>query len=152
MGRRTSACVCSTSASALFGDERDTPGTARHQAGSVQPMGSRMKVRLATLFLTGGLAFPPLAALSSETKPLSSVHCYAGAGVTLPVISPRSFKDNNSVPVDPRYHAPTSSPRLNTLDVLRIGLSLDTYRQGQVWNRLQETIWRSLKVCTLALF
>ena len=97
-----------------------------------------MKVRLATLFLTGGLAFPPLAALSSETKPLSSVHCYAGAGVTLPVISPRSFKDNNSVPVDPRYHAPTSSPRLNTLDVLRIGLSLDTYRQGQVWNRLQE--------------
>lgn len=42
------------------------------------------------------------------------------------------------MPVDSRFHAPTSSPRLDTLDVLRIGLSLDTYRQGQVWNKLQE--------------
>ena len=39
---------------------------------------------------------------------------------------------------DPRFNAPTSSARLDTLDVLRIGVSLDTYRQGQVWDKLQE--------------
>ncbi|RTS00353.1 DUF2875 domain-containing protein, partial [Pseudomonas paraeruginosa] len=36
------------------------------------------------------------------------------------------------------YHAPTTSPRLETLDVLSIGMSLDVFRQGQVWKVLQE--------------
>ena len=32
--------------------------------------------------------------------------------------------------------APSSSPRLETLDIVRVGLSLDVYRQGQVWAQL----------------
>ncbi len=36
------------------------------------------------------------------------------------------------------YHPPTTSPRLETLDVLSIGMSLDVFRQGQVWKALQE--------------
>ena len=34
--------------------------------------------------------------------------------------------------------APSPSARLATLDIVRIGLSLDVYRQGQVWAHLQE--------------
>ncbi|MFD4841158.1 DUF2875 family protein [Achromobacter sp. NPDC058515] len=33
--------------------------------------------------------------------------------------------------------APTPSVRLDTLDIVRIGLSLDVYRQGQVWAQFQ---------------
>ncbi|RTS00371.1 DUF2875 domain-containing protein, partial [Pseudomonas paraeruginosa] len=36
------------------------------------------------------------------------------------------------------YHAPKTSPRLETLDVLSIGMSLDVFRQGQVWKALQK--------------
>ncbi|NBF13498.1 DUF2875 domain-containing protein [Pseudomonas sp. Fl4BN1] len=39
---------------------------------------------------------------------------------------------------DTRYRAPTTSPRLETLDVLSIGMSLDVFRQGQTWQALQE--------------
>ena len=97
-----------------------------------------MKFRCAASILFGGLVFQPSAALSSDINPLSAMRCYDTAGRALSAASADSFKENRSVPVDPRYHAPTSSGRLKTLDVLRIGLSLDTYRQGQVWNKLQE--------------
>lgn len=36
------------------------------------------------------------------------------------------------------FSAPTSSSRLETLDIVRVGLSLDVYRQGQVWAQLQQ--------------
>ena len=36
----------------------------------------------------------------------------------------------------PIFAAPSSSPRLETLDIIRVGLSLDVYRQGQVWAQL----------------
>jgi len=97
-----------------------------------------MNFRFASLLLTGGLLAQPLSAFSSDINPLTSMRCYAGAGLALPVVPSNSVKDNTSVPVNSRFHAPTSSPRLETLDVLRIGFSLDTYRQGQVWNKLQE--------------
>jgi len=42
------------------------------------------------------------------------------------------------MPADTRYRAPATSPRLETLDVLSIGMSLDVYRQGQAWQTLQE--------------
>ncbi|PMQ08099.1 hypothetical protein PseAD21_25965 [Pseudomonas sp. AD21] len=42
------------------------------------------------------------------------------------------------MPADTRYRAPATSPRLETLDVLSIGISLDVYRQGQAWQTLQE--------------
>ncbi|MBP5134061.1 DUF2875 family protein, partial [Pseudomonas protegens] len=40
--------------------------------------------------------------------------------------------------VKPRYRAPTTSPQLETLDVLSLGVSLDVFRQGQIWQALQE--------------
>ena len=36
------------------------------------------------------------------------------------------------------FSAPTTSPRLKTLDIVRVGLSLDVYRQGQAWAQLQQ--------------
>ncbi|MFD4839798.1 DUF2875 family protein [Achromobacter sp. NPDC058515] len=42
------------------------------------------------------------------------------------------------MPADPRFRAPAESSHLDTLDVLSIGLSLDVYRQGQVWNSLEQ--------------
>jgi hypothetical protein len=36
------------------------------------------------------------------------------------------------------HTAPTTSPRLETLDIVGIGLSLDVYRQGQAWAQLQK--------------
>ena len=80
----------------------------------------------------------PLPVCSSDTNPLAGIRCFASAGRAGPTVSPSSFKEERSVPFDPRYHAPRSSSRLETLDVLRIGLSLDTYRQGQVWDKLQQ--------------
>ncbi|MEN5159192.1 type VI lipase adapter Tla3 domain-containing protein [Achromobacter spanius] len=37
----------------------------------------------------------------------------------------------------PQSQAPLPSARLATLDIVRVGLSLDVYRQGQVWAHLQ---------------
>ncbi|WP_291377145.1 MULTISPECIES: DUF2875 family protein [Achromobacter] len=36
------------------------------------------------------------------------------------------------------FNAPITSPRLETLDVVRVGVSIDVFRQGQVWAQLQE--------------
>lgn len=38
----------------------------------------------------------------------------------------------------PLYKAPTDTSRLETLDVLSIGLSVDVFRQGQAWAALQQ--------------
>ncbi|MGV2894742.1 type VI lipase adapter Tla3 domain-containing protein [Achromobacter sp. AGC78] len=34
--------------------------------------------------------------------------------------------------------APASSSRLETLDIVRVGISIDVYRQGQIWAQLQQ--------------
>nr|WP_236183642.1 DUF2875 family protein [Pseudomonas protegens] len=36
------------------------------------------------------------------------------------------------------FNAPSTSPRLETLDIVRVGISLDVYRQGQAWAQLQK--------------
>lgn len=40
--------------------------------------------------------------------------------------------------VDDSYRAPSSSARLDTLDVLSIGVSVDVFRQGQIWEALDQ--------------
>ena len=77
------------------------------------------------------------ATFASSENPLTSMRCYHDVHLPIPA-PPSQIIEDSSVSADPRFHAPTSSPRLETLDVLQIGLSLDTYRQGQVWNKLQE--------------
>lgn len=62
--------------------------------------------------------------------------CSAHSGT--PVMTNISAKGATIMPVDSRFQAPTTSPRLETLDVLSIGISLDVFRQGQVWQTLQE--------------
>lgn len=39
---------------------------------------------------------------------------------------------------DSRFHAPNVSERLETLDVLSVGISVDVYRQGHVWEALRK--------------
>ncbi len=36
------------------------------------------------------------------------------------------------------FKAPSTSPRLETLDIIRVGISIDVFRQGQVWAQLQK--------------
>jgi hypothetical protein len=47
-------------------------------------------------------------------------------------------KDATRMTASPLYRAPTTSPRLDTLDIVSVGMSLDVYRQGQVWDQLQQ--------------
>lgn len=74
--------------------------------------------------------------VQAAEPPLNSGRCFASAAT--PVTAYTSARKASAMTVDPRYRAPTASPRLETLDVLSIGLSLDVFRQGQVWQALQE--------------
>ena len=55
---------------------------------------------------------------------------------------PRKFQhfpeDASTMPVDSRTRPSATSFRLESLDVLSIGISLDVFRQGQVWTELQQ--------------
>ncbi|MGC5698756.1 DUF2875 family protein [Pseudomonas sp. NFXW11] len=68
--------------------------------------------------------------------PLMAGRCFASPAT--PVVAYTSARKASSMPVEPRYRAPSTSPRLATLDVLGIGISLDVFRQGQVWQALQK--------------
>ena len=71
----------------------------------------------------------------ADSLPLASLRCFT--------ISQTQFKDSTltkdkfRMPTDAHYRAPTTSDHLNTLDVLSVGMSLDIFRQGQVWEALQ---------------
>ena len=74
--------------------------------------------------------------VQAADKSLMTIRCFA---------SPTE-PDNASIPAkkvapmstDTHYRAPTVSPSLETLDVLSIGVSLDVFRQGDIWKTLQE--------------
>uniref|UniRef100_UPI000B10F59B type VI lipase adapter Tla3 domain-containing protein n=1 Tax=Pseudomonas protegens TaxID=380021 RepID=UPI000B10F59B len=68
--------------------------------------------------------------------PLTSDRCFASPAT--PVTAYTSARKASTMTVEPRYRAPATSPRLETLDVLSIGVSLDVFRQGQIWQALQE--------------
>lgn len=68
--------------------------------------------------------------------PLTTSRCFASTAT--PVIAYTSSHKASAMSADARYRAPTTSPRLETLDVLSIGMSLDVFRQGQSWQALQE--------------
>ncbi|MFB4250825.1 type VI lipase adapter Tla3 domain-containing protein [Pseudomonas idahonensis] len=67
---------------------------------------------------------------------LTSFRCFASPANSVTAYT--SARKASTMIVEPRYRAPTTSPRLETLDVLSLGLSLDVFRQGQVWQALQE--------------
>ncbi|WP_129587043.1 type VI lipase adapter Tla3 domain-containing protein [Pseudomonas frederiksbergensis] len=71
-------------------------------------------------------AEPPLTPTSCFTSPATPATVHPKAKKTT------DMSDNTL------YRAPTTSPYLETLDVLSIGVSLDVFRQGQVWQTLQE--------------
>lgn len=54
------------------------------------------------------------------------------------VLAPSSAKDALTMTTSPLFSAPTTSPRLETLDIVSVGLSLDVYRQGQSWAQMQK--------------
>ncbi|WP_322621660.1 type VI lipase adapter Tla3 domain-containing protein [Pseudomonas protegens] len=68
--------------------------------------------------------------------PLTSGRCFASSATAVTAYT--SARKATTMTVEPRYRAPITSPRLETLDVLSIGVSLDVFRQGQIWNELQE--------------
>ncbi|NBF13580.1 type VI lipase adapter Tla3 domain-containing protein, partial [Pseudomonas sp. Fl4BN1] len=84
--------------------------------------------------LSGLLLTSPL--IQAAESPLTSIRCFASSAT--PVTAYSSAKKASTMTVETRYRAPTTSPRLETLDVLSIGMSLDVFRQGQTWQALQE--------------
>ncbi|WP_324186313.1 type VI lipase adapter Tla3 domain-containing protein, partial [Pseudomonas paraeruginosa] len=65
---------------------------------------------------------------------LSVLRCFASPATSVTAYPPAKEATMSA----DAYHAPKTSPRLETLDVLSIGMSLDVFRQGQVWKALQE--------------
>ncbi len=68
--------------------------------------------------------------------PRSSLTCFAAPE---PGATAQSDKDINPMPTNSsQSQAPAEPPRLKTLAILSVGLSLDVFRQGQVWDALQK--------------
>ena len=67
---------------------------------------------------------------------LTDIRCFAAPST--PVATYVSANKAPTMSPDARYRAPTTSSRLETLDVLSIGMSLDVFRQGQIWQTLDE--------------
>ncbi|WP_345893556.1 type VI lipase adapter Tla3 domain-containing protein, partial [Pseudomonas protegens] len=87
------------------------------------------RLSMAGLLLSSGVT------LAAE-DPLTAIRCFASQAT--PVAAYPLGKKTSDMSADTRYRAPTTSPRLETLDVLSIGMSLDVFRQGQTWQALQE--------------
>ncbi|WP_306108717.1 type VI lipase adapter Tla3 domain-containing protein [Pseudomonas sp. Fl4BN1] len=86
-------------------------------------------------FSMAGLLLSSGVTLATE-DPLTPIRCFASPAT--PVAAYPLGKKTSDMSADTRYRAPTTSPRLETLDVLSIGMSLDVFRQGQTWQALQE--------------
>ncbi|WP_286898918.1 type VI lipase adapter Tla3 domain-containing protein [Achromobacter sp. UBA2119] len=73
---------------------------------------------------------PPLP--EPETAPLTAMAC--------PLPSSKALRTAAVLPNTPfsSKGVPMLQPRLETLDIVRVGLSLDVYRQGQAWAQLQK--------------
>ena len=92
-----------------------------------------MRAQVACLSMNVLLLTSPL--VQAVESPLAT-RCFASPATV--VTTYPSSKKASAMTTDARYRAPMTSPRLETLDVLSIGLSLDVFRQGQVWQALQE--------------
>ncbi|WP_306108732.1 MULTISPECIES: DUF2875 family protein [unclassified Pseudomonas] len=93
-----------------------------------------MRCILPYLSITGLLLNSHLV-LAAESS-LASARCFAtpATSVTAYTSTPKA----SIMSADTRFRAPSSSPHLETLDVLSIGVSLDVFRQGQIWQALHE--------------
>lgn len=93
-----------------------------------------MRSVLASLSVTGLLLISH--STQAAESPLTTTHCFASQ--TTPVTAYPPLEKAPAMSDDARYRAPTTSPRLETLDVLSIGMSLDVFRQGQAWEAMQK--------------
>ncbi|MGP6219109.1 type VI lipase adapter Tla3 domain-containing protein, partial [Pseudomonas paraeruginosa] len=91
-----------------------------------------MRLMLSALYLVGVLLNGTVG--QAAESPLSSMRCFASLATSVTAYVPAK---EAAMSAD-AYHAPKTSPRLETLDVLSIGMSLDVFRQGQLWKALQE--------------
>jgi hypothetical protein len=124
--------ICFAPSRTLDSDSRcaDDDGTAclRRKSKTRTPLNPACLL-LIGFFLTGPLA-------QAAEPPLTLTRCFASPpSAVTPYIS---ANETAAMPVDARYRAPATSPHLDTLDVLAVGISLDVFRQGQVWKALQE--------------
>ncbi|MFD4837060.1 DUF2875 family protein [Achromobacter sp. NPDC058515] len=85
--------------------------------------------------LTFGLALVSLPGFATSANELTPNSCLSSA--ITPFTSDALAKEASTMSIDARYRAPTTSPRLDFLDVVSAGLIVDVYRQGQVWDALQ---------------
>lgn len=96
-----------------------------------------IRQRLLCACLPAALAFAGSVVSAGE---LPGVSALAAVACTLPSTGADDRPDAYSR-IAPKTSltdaAPASSERLETLDIVRVGLSLDVYRQGQVWAQLQ---------------
>ncbi|MEN5095078.1 DUF2875 family protein [Pseudomonas protegens] len=91
--------------------------------------------RILTYWSFSGLLLISPLIQAAETS-LTSIRCFASSAT--PVTAYTLAKKASNMTAETRYRAPTTSSRLETLDVLSIGISLDVFRQGQTWQALQE--------------
>ncbi len=87
---------------------------------------------LAASMLLRWWAFAPVSPpLMPVTAPLTAMACPLPSAEALrTAVSPDTPSTSKGVPM--------LQPRLETLDIVRVGLSLDVYRQGQAWAQLQK--------------
>lgn len=92
-----------------------------------------------------GLASSTGSVMADEAPPdpFAAVRCFASPAVyskdaDAVYTDATPTKDASRMTASPLYHAPTTSPRLDTLNIVSVGMSLDVYRQGQVWDQLQQ--------------
>ena len=71
--------------------------------------------------------------VDAAPDPLMAMRCFAA-----PAIPSHPASTTDATAMSSLYRAPTASPHLDTLDIVSVGLSLDVYRQGQVWAQLQQ--------------
>ncbi|WP_284452509.1 type VI lipase adapter Tla3 domain-containing protein [Pseudomonas protegens] len=74
--------------------------------------------------------------VQAAERSFAITRCFSSPATPISAYVPA--KEAAFMSVDTRYRAPVMSPRLQTLDVLSIGMSLDVFRQGQTWQALQE--------------
>jgi len=86
---------------------------------------------VALLIVASGSA----SAVEGSANPLVAISCPLP-----PIDRPWQPVSADSLPsgVPMYFNAPSTSPRLETLDIVRLGVSIDVFRQGQVWAQLQK--------------
>ncbi|WP_269508528.1 type VI lipase adapter Tla3 domain-containing protein, partial [Burkholderia sp. IMCC1007] len=98
----------------------------------------RIRIALSGLAMWMSVSMPAMAA-PTDDDPLSRLACPLSNIELIRTLPPTP----NDLPaagtsMSASKQTAANAPKLTTLDIVRVGLSLDVYRQGQAWARLQQ--------------